>query len=364
MVKNVPGQGLLGISYPGCPETYDSSQRSSREEGSRQGKRGSEGDLHQKVHRIRQGDIVALPAGAAHWCFNDGNEELVAISVTDLNNQANQLDQKLRSFYLAGEPSRRGQESEPARQTFQNIIRAFDENLMAEAFDVPVETVRNMQKETNRGLIVKVEGGMRMIRPDEGEEGGEMYNDQGPDNGLEETICNMRIHQNLDTRGQADVYSRQAGRLHLVNMQKLPILRYMDMSAEKGHLFPNALYSPHWSMNSHSIIYVTRGDAQVQVVGHNGQTIMDQRFSQGEMFVVPQYFASAAKAGTNGFEWVSIKTSNLPMKSPLVGYTSVFRAMPIDVITNSYQISPQDARDLKLNRGQQSVLASPGRTST
>lgn len=126
----------------------------------------------------------------------------------------------------------------------------------------------------------------------------------------------------------------------------------------------NALYSPHWSMNSHSIIYVTRGDAQVQVVGHNGQSIMDQRVSQGEMFVVPQYFASAAKAGTNGFEWVSIKTSNLPMKSPLVGYTSVFRAMPIDVITNSYQISPQDARDLKLNRGQQSVLASPGRTST
>lgn len=112
---------------------------------------------------------------------------------------------------------------------------------MAEAFDVPVETVRNMQKETNRGLIVKVEGGMRMIRPDEeGEQegGGGMYNEQGTDNGLEETICNMRIHQNLDTRGQADVYSRQAGRLHLVNMQKLPILRYMDMSAEKGHLFP------------------------------------------------------------------------------------------------------------------------------
>lgn len=100
MVKNVPGEGLLGISYPGCPETYDSSQRSSREEGSRQGKRGSEGDLHQKVHRIRQGDIVALPAGAAHWCFNDGNEELVAISVTDLNNQANQLDQKLRVIYM------------------------------------------------------------------------------------------------------------------------------------------------------------------------------------------------------------------------------------------------------------------------
>lgn len=95
------GTGILGITYPGCAETYHSegsagvSTRGSREirEGGQQG-RGE--DLHQKVQRIRRGDIIAIPEGAVHWCHNDGDEELVAISVIDLNNRANQLDQRLR----------------------------------------------------------------------------------------------------------------------------------------------------------------------------------------------------------------------------------------------------------------------------
>ncbi|KAJ6412189.1 hypothetical protein OIU84_005279 [Salix udensis] len=40
------------------------------------------------------------PIGA----YNDGNEELIAVSVLDLNSNANQLDQNLRGFMLAGRP--------------------------------------------------------------------------------------------------------------------------------------------------------------------------------------------------------------------------------------------------------------------
>ena len=59
------------------------------------------GDQHQKVHRIRSGDVIAVPAGAVHWCYNDGNEELIAVSVLDLNSNANQLDQNLRVIFLS-----------------------------------------------------------------------------------------------------------------------------------------------------------------------------------------------------------------------------------------------------------------------
>lgn len=73
-----------------------------------------------------------------------------------------------------------------------------------------------------------------MMRPDEDEQEG-----QRPlDNGLEETLCTTRIRHNLDTQTESDVFSRQAGRVNIVNQHKLPILRYLDMSAEKGHLFP------------------------------------------------------------------------------------------------------------------------------
>lgn len=84
---------------PGCAETYQvhRSQRTmERTEASEQQDRGSVRDLHQKVHRLRQGDIVAIPSGAAHWCYNDGSEDLVAVSINDVNHLSNQLDQKFR----------------------------------------------------------------------------------------------------------------------------------------------------------------------------------------------------------------------------------------------------------------------------
>ncbi|KAK9281008.1 hypothetical protein L1049_003899 [Liquidambar formosana] len=85
--------------------------------------------------------------------------------------------------------------------------------------------------------------------------------------------------------------------------------------------------------------------------------------TEGDMFIIPQFLVSTARAGENGFEWVSFKTTSQPLKSPLSGYTSVMGAMPLQVITNSFQISPNEAQNLKHNRGQQSLLLSP-RTSS
>ncbi|KAH7864329.1 hypothetical protein Vadar_028372 [Vaccinium darrowii] len=358
------GQGLLGVNFPGCAETFQSQQSSEGREGGREHEqgRGSSGrDQHQKIRRIRRGDIVALPPGVSHWCFNDGDEELIAVSITDLNNEANQLDQQLRAYYLAGgqpqrgSQGRRGQRGPQGPENFQNILQGFDEELLAEAFNVDREIVRKMQRQDERGLIVKVREGLRMIRPDEREE-------EERSNGIEETWCTMRLHHNVDDRREAEVYSREGGRLNVVNRNKLPILRYLDLSAEKGHLFPNALYTPHWSMNSHCIVYITRGEAQVQIADHSGQNVMNDRVSQGDMFVVPQFYAATMKAQRNGIEWVSFQTNGLPMRSPVAGYTSVLRAMPVQVIANSYQMSPREAQDLKYNRGRETVLASPRRS--
>ncbi|MCD9645365.1 hypothetical protein HAX54_034221 [Datura stramonium] len=163
--------------------------------------------------------------------------------------------------------------------------------------------------------------GMSIIRPDEEEEEefeeqqgrpGQQWWEEVIGNGLEENICTMKIRTNIEQR-RADIFSRQAGKINHVGRQKLPILNYMDMSASKGTLYPNALMTPHWSVNGHCVIYV-RGDAQVQVVDQMGQQVMNDRVNKGERC----------------FE---------PMNSQLAGYTSVIRAMPVEVLTNAFQIS-------------------------
>ncbi|CAL5436600.1 unnamed protein product [Camellia sinensis] len=356
---NTTGEGLLGVTFPGCAETFQSekSQEGRGEEEQEEGG-SSRRDYHQKIRRIRRGDIIALPPGVNHWCYNDGNEDLIAVSINDLNHQSNQLDQKLRAYYLAGGAPRRGQQglrSQEARETFNSVMDGFNPQLLAEAMNVPEELVRRMQNQNERRLIVIAQEGMSMIRPDEREEQGE-YGFRS--NGFEETFCTMRLHQNIDERREADIYSKQAGRINIVNQHKLPILRFLDMSAERGNLYPNALYTPHWTINSHSIVHVTRGQAQVQIVDNRGQNVMNDRVNEGEMFVIPQYFAATMRAGTNGLEFLSFRTNGSPLKSAVGGYTSVLRAMPLEVITNAYKMSPSQAEGLKFNTGRQTYLAS------
>ncbi|GMH25764.1 hypothetical protein Nepgr_027607 [Nepenthes gracilis] len=359
LVYILQGEGILGMSFTGCPETYHSSQRGGEEQAG--GSRAE--DMHQKVHRIRKGDIVAVPAGTAHWCYNDGSETMVAVAVHDLNNQANQMDQNLRTFFLAGGvPRGLTQPWLKGGETIQNVLAAFDPELMAESFGVSIDTMSRLQKEDERGFIVRVER-MKITRPEEEEEfeaGEEHERREKQENRFERTVCNPRLHINLDARRETDVFSRQAGRLTVVNEQKLPFLRFIGMSAEKGHLYPNAIYSPHWA-NSHSVVYVTRGSARVQLVGSRGQTVMDDRVGEGDMFVIPQFFASMCRAGSDGFEFVSIKTTSSPMKSHTVGRTSVLKAMPLQVIANSYGVSMSEAYGIKQNRGRQHVFLSPVR---
>lgn len=142
-----------------------------------------------------------------------------------------------QSFLLAGGEPRQGHHGQQRdSQNFQNIFSGFSAELLAEAYNIPVEIVRRMQENDERGLLVKCKEEMRrIVRADEEQEEEE---GQRRVNGLEETICSSRIRHNMDTRSESDVVSRQGGRVNIVNQHKLPILRHLDMSAEKGHLFP------------------------------------------------------------------------------------------------------------------------------
>ncbi|CAA3011204.1 legumin A-like [Olea europaea subsp. europaea] len=363
----VKGSGILGIMISGCPETFESSQES-QQESHGQGQRFR--DRHQKIGNFRQGDIIAVPAGAAHWIYNSGNEELVLVVLQDTSNNVNQLDDIPRRFFLAGNP-RSGQEQEqqqpwqPEKQysRFDNVFKGFAVQVLAEAFNVDLETAKKLQGENDqRGHMVNIEQGLQVISPPfTGEE--QQYGEQNRRaNGLEETICTARVRQNIDNPSRADIYNPRAGRFTTANSLTLPILSFLQLSAARGVLHRKAIMSPHWYMNCHTIVYATKGNARMQIVDNRGQAVFDDTIQEGQVVVVPHNFAVVKQAGDQGFEWVEFNTNENAMINTISGRTSSFRGLPVDVIVNAYQVSRKVAEQLKFNR-QETLIFSGGESS-
>ncbi|KNA21073.1 hypothetical protein SOVF_046580 [Spinacia oleracea] len=428
----IRGRGFLGLSGLGCADTYESgSPDQSFSEESRRSERGSENirDQHQKVRRFHKGHVVAVPAGVSKWIYNDGEDRLTIVTLFDTNNFQNQLDETLRSFFLAGNPQGRGGEqgrhqetrrqhetsrrhhtrgSQQEQELGQNIFNGFDDQLLADAFQVEPETINKIQGQNDeRGAIIRVEGDLDMLIPEwdreeqrgerrhggqsrrhdwerEEQRGDRRHGGQGrrPDwereeqrgdrrhggqsrrqqNGIEQTICSARLTVNIDNPERADVFNPQGGRLTSINSQKLPILNFLRLSAEKVNLYENAIMTPNWKINAHSIVYFTQGNGRVQIANHQGQLVFDDMVQEGQLLVVPQNFVVLKRAGREGLEWVAFLTNDNAMSSPLAGRISAIRGMPIEVVMNSYGLSREEAQRLKYGRQELSVF-SPSRRS-
>lgn len=120
---------------------------------------------------------------------------------------------------------------------------------------------------------------------------------------------------------------------------------------------------PYWTMNAHNIIYVTKGNMRMQIVNDEGQAVFDDQIQERQLVVVPQNFAVVKQAGEQGCRWISFRTNDNAMINTLAGQTSAIRALPVDVLTNAYQIPREEAQKLKYSR-EETVMFSPGSFSS
>ncbi|MDK2413578.1 cupin domain-containing protein, partial [Aphanizomenon sp. 202] len=84
----------------------------------------------------------------------------------------------------------------------------------------------------------------------------------------------MRLRHNADNQDDAEIFIRDGGRLNTVNRFKLNALTHLNLAAQRGVLHPRAMFAPSW-LACHAIMYVTRGDARVQVVDNRGRRVFD-----------------------------------------------------------------------------------------
>ncbi|CAM0958769.1 unnamed protein product [Alopecurus aequalis] len=396
LVYILQGRGSTGLNFPGCPATFqqqfqpfDQAQFAQGQSQSQQFK-----DEHQRVHHFKQGDVVALPAGIVHWCYNDGDVPIVALYVFDVNNNANQLEPRQKDFLLAGNNKR-------DQQFGQNIFSGFNVQLLSEAFGINQQTTQRIQSQNDqRGEIIRVNQGLRFLKPSlsqqeqaqqqayqpsqrqEGEstqyqiEQSTQYQQIQPTqyqegqslsggyNGLEENFCSLEARKNIENPKRADTYNPRAGRITRLNSKNFPILNIVQMSATRVNLYQNAVLSPFWNINAHSVVYMIQGHARVQVVNNQGKTVFNDRLLQGQLLVIPQNYVVLKKAEREGCQYISFKTNPNSMVSHIAGKDSILRALPVDVLANAYRISRQEARNLKNNRGEEFGAFTPKFTQT
>ncbi|EAY85208.1 hypothetical protein OsI_06570 [Oryza sativa Indica Group] len=372
LVYIIQGRGSMGLTFPGCPATYQQQFQQFSSQGQSQSQKFR--DEHQKIHQFRQGDVVALPAGVAHWFYNDGDASVVAIYVYDINNSANQLEPRQKEFLLAGNNNRVQQVygSSIEQHSSQNIFNGFGTELLSEALGINTVAAKRLQSQNDqRGEIVHVKNGLQLLKPTLTQQQEQaqaqyqevQYSEQQQTssrwNGLEENFYTIKARVNIENPSRADSYNPRAGRISSVNSQKFPILNLIQMSATRVNLYQNAILSPFWNVNAHSLVYMIQGQSRVQVVSNFGKTVFDGVLRPGQLLIIPQHYAILKKAEREGCQYIAIKTNANAFVSHLAGKNSVFRALPVDVVANAYRISREQARSIKNNRGEEHSAFTP-----
>lgn len=90
--------------------------------------------------------------------------------------------------------------------------------------------------------------------------------------------------------------------------------------------------------------------------------MFDEQVKEGQLLIVPQNFVVLKKASEQGFEYITFKTNDNAMHGQLAGRLSAIRAMPNEVLMNSFGISRDEAMSLKFGR-EESTVFSPSHRS-
>lgn len=173
----------------------------------------------------------------------------------------------IQKFHLAGNPQQEFQQQPP--QEYNNIFCGLDTRILAEAFNVDERLVKRLLSENDyRGGIVKVRGQLQVTRPPwtqsqrEYEEDSSEYKGSqgqyGGDNGVEETMCTMKLTENIGDASQADIYTQDAGHITTLNSINLPVLRWIKLRAERGLLHRVRIQITESPDNFYLFIYILR----------------------------------------------------------------------------------------------------------
>ncbi|XVF38465.1 hypothetical protein REPUB_Repub20aG0104800 [Reevesia pubescens] len=280
------------------------------------------------VQRLHVGDLFVLPAEVAGWIYNDGESDLVMVSISD------ELKQKFKRFLLAGNPQ--GQNSQHDRQSNDKFfLSSLDEETLAVSFGIDpklAKKLQNFQEEEKRETELGKQG--------------ELHDS-------EESFWSMKLkHPTYSLFAEATYFP--GGCLTIVNGLNLPILKFIQLSALREFFSKNAIHPSEKVYHEPIIMYITKGSGRIQLMGESGETIFDKWVEKGQILTIPKNVSMVKKAGNNGFEVVGFIKNAKPLNnitciSHIARHVSAIRSLPEDVLRYSYGISKDEAMRLNVS---------------
>lgn len=280
----------------------------------------------ERVVKIRKGDAIAVPMGVISWWFNDNSSEVLEILFLGDTSKAHRSGE-FTDFYLMGGSN--------------GLFHGFSKEFVSRAWDLKEDKVEHLLQSQSGTGIVKLKEGKRLPTPESQEE---------KDGDKLKLVFNCE-------EAKLDVDVKNGGRVVVVTSDYLPMLEQIGLGADLVKLDPAAMCSPGFSSDSaFQVTYIARGHGRVQVVGIDGERVLEVEVKAGFLFIVPRFFVVSKIAGNDGLEWFSIITTPMPIFCHLAGKTSVWKALSKEILTASFDVDEEIEEHFRSKRMQDAIF--------
>ncbi|XP_065863163.1 legumin type B-like [Euphorbia lathyris] len=199
---------------------------------------------------------------------------------------------------------------------------------ISRAYNLNQEDANKIATSQTGSLIIKLDSGIFMPNPDYDFVEKMVYSIEG---------------------AEADVKVENGGVLKTLRINS-HLLGEAGLSVWYVKLDENAMFSPSYTANGDErLFYVVKGTGEVQIVGINGNQVLDAKLEAAHLFLVPRFFSVALIATNGTLEFLSISTSTRPVIEELATKESVWNAFSPIVSQISLGVTPQLEQLFKSN---------------
>ncbi|XP_071727008.1 glutelin type-D 1-like [Rutidosis leptorrhynchoides] len=258
----------------------------------------------EKVLLIKKGDVIPLVAGVISWWFNGGDTDVVIAFLGDTSKAI--VPGQFTYFFVGG---------------VLGLLAGFQSDFVGKTFGLDQKESESLVSSQPGALLVKLQPGIKFPEPSKH---------------IKEKLYATIINPS------GDDFVNEGGFVKSLTEKNIVTLGEIGLSAKFVKLECNAMLAPSYIANgSIQISYVVKGSGQIRVVGSEGKPVLDTKVEEGDLFIVPQFFATAAIADDSGMEVFSIVTSSKPVFGHLAGNTSVWKALSSVVLQSTLNISQE-----------------------